>query len=275
MTLGRLGEAMAKLRAKGVKAFVPYLTSGDPTMARTRELWRALARAGADVIEAGVPFSDPLADGPTIQRASQRALASGTTLAGVIAAVEAERAGLDARLVVFTYYNPVLSMGLAEFAARADAAGVDGVLVPDLVPEEAGPLGEALTPRGIDLVMLVAPTTPDERLRYIGERSPALVYAVSLTGVTGAREALDADLDAFMRRCRVAIRSPLVVGFGIATPAQAARVAALADGVVVGSALVRVVEETLAATGDTPEIVTRIEEAARALAGVVKGARAG
>jgi tryptophan synthase alpha chain len=259
---------MTALRAEGNKAFVPYVTSGDPTLARTRELWHALDRAGADVIEIGIPFSDPLADGPTIQRASFRALRNGTTLGAVLDDLAEERSSLGARTVVFSYYNPILSMGLDEFARRAGEAGVDGVLVPDLVPEEAEPLKAALAPRGIDPVFLVAPTTPDERLALIGRASPALVYAVSLTGVTGARTELPAELSGFTARCRRHIASPLVVGFGIATPEQAARVAGLADGVVVGSALVKIVEEL----GDSDDLAAEVEAAARSLAEAVRGA---
>ena len=264
--MGRLGDFMSALRDEGRKAFVPYVTSGDPTLARTRELWQALDRAGADVIEIGIPFSDPLADGPTIQRASFRALGNGTTLAQVLGALGEERSSIRARTVVFSYYNPILSMGLDEFARRAGGAGVDGVLVPDLVPEEAQPLKEALAPHGIDPVFLVAPTTPDERLALIGRASPALVYAVSLTGVTGARTELPPELGSFAARCRKHISSPLVVGFGISTPEQASRVAALADGVVVGSALVKIVEDV----GDSPDLAGKVEAAARSLAEAVK-----
>jgi tryptophan synthase alpha chain len=266
--LGRLGDHMTALRAEGRKAFVPYVTSGDPTLERTRELWHALDRAGADTIEIGIPFSDPLADGPTIQRASFRALKTGTTLAQVLDALGKDRSSISARTVIFSYYNPILSMGLDEFSRRAGGAGVDGVLVPDLVPEEAEPLTTALALHDIDPVFLVAPTTPDERLALIGEASPALVYAVSLTGVTGARTELPAELSEFTDRCRKHIRSPLVVGFGIATPEQAARVAGFADGVVVGSALVKIVEEL----GDSDELAARIETAARALVEAVRGA---
>jgi len=266
--VGRLGDHMAALRERGEKAFVPYITSGDPSMARTRELWAALDRAGADVIEIGVPFSDPLADGPTIQRASQRALEAGTTLGGVLDALGEERDSIKARTVIFGYYNPVLAMGLAEFAARAGEAGVDGVLIPDLVPEEAGPLRDALDKQSIDIVSLVAPTTPDERLELIGKASPGLVYAVSVTGVTGARSDLPPELEAFVTRCREHIASPLIVGFGIATPEQAARVGGVADGVVVGSALVKIVEEL----GDSPDMVEKVESTARALAQAAKSA---
>ncbi len=266
MTVGRLGEAMAALRERGAKAFVPYVTSGDPTMARTREVWAALDRAGADVIEIGVPFSDPLADGPTIQRASFRSLQRGTTLADILDALAEERGSLKASVIIFGYYNPLLAMGLDEFARRAGEAGVDGVLVPDLVPEEAAPLRDVLAPRGIDVVSFVAPTTPDERLALIGRASPALVYAVSITGVTGARADLPPEFGEFIARCREHIASPLIVGFGISTPEQAARVAGLADGVVVGSALVKIVEEC----GDSDELAPKVEAAATALARAVK-----
>jgi len=269
--VGRLGDAMQALRSRGEKAFVPYLTSGDPSMARTRELWRALDRAGADVIEVGVPFSDPLADGPTIQRASARALAAGASLPAALDALGEERAGLRARAVIFTYLNPILAMGVGPFALRAAAVGADGVLVPDLIPEEGAVLRGELASRGLDLVALVAPTTPESRMELIGLSSPALVYAVSVAGVTGARGELAPDLEEFISRCRRRIDSPLVIGFGISTPAQAARAALLADGVVVGSALVELVEKH----GDSPELATRIEEAAREFARAVKSARAG
>jgi len=266
--VGRLGDHMKTLRGRGEKAFVPYLPSGDPSLTKTRELWAALDRAGADVIEIGVPFSDPLADGPTIQRASQRALEAGTTLGGVLDALREDRSDIKASTVIFGYYNPVLAMGLDEFATRAGEAGVDGVLIPDLVPEEAGPLRETLDKQSIDIVSLVAPTTPDERLELIGKASPGLVYAVSVTGVTGARNDLPPELERFVTRCREHIESPLIVGFGIASPEQAARVAGVADGVVVGSALVKIVEKL----GDSPDMVEKVESAARALAQATKGA---
>jgi tryptophan synthase alpha chain len=260
---------MADLVSRRRKAFVPYITSGDPTLERTRELWRALDRAGADIIEIGIPFSDPLADGPTIQRASTRALATGTTLERVLAAAGAERSGISARLVIFTYYNPVLALGIERFASLAAEAGIDGVLVPDLIPEEAGRLREAIEPRSIDPIFLVAPTTGLDRLAYVGANSPALVYAVSLTGVTGARGAVASDLGAFAARCRSRITAPIVIGFGISTPEQAAGVAGYADGVVVGSALVKIVEEL----GDSPKTVGAVEAAATALAKAIHGAR--
>ena len=265
--MGKLGDFMTALRAERKKAFVPYVTSGDPNMTRTRELWHALDRAGADIIEIGIPFSDPLADGPTIQRASFRALEAGTTLDQVLDELGKDRSSISARTVIFSYYNPILSMRLDEFARRAGDAGVDGVLVPDLVPEEAEPLKTALAQHDIDPVFLVAPTTPDERLALIGRASPALVYAVSITGVTGARTELPAELSEFTARCRKHIPSPLVVGFGIATPEQASRVAGLADGVVVGSALVKIIEET----GDSDDLAPRVEAAARSLAEAARG----
>jgi tryptophan synthase alpha chain len=265
--VGRLGLAMEELRARGEKAFIPFITTGDPTLQRTREFWRALDRAGSHVIEIGIPFSDPLADGPTIQRASQRALAGGTTMTKALAALAQERPALKAKAVVFTYCNPVMALGMDRFADAADEAGVDAALVPDLIPDEADELREALAAKSIDLVSLVAPTTSDERLAYIGGLSPALVYAVSLTGVTGARGALSVDLDAFIGRCRPHITSPLVIGFGISTPEQAARAAALADGVVVGSALVKLIETY----GDSDDTVKRLEDAAKELAEAVRG----
>lgn len=270
--MGRLGDAMAAMVREGRKAFVPFIESGDPSLDATRLLWRALDRAGADVIEIGVPFSDPLADGPTIQRASERALRSGTTLAGVLDAVAAERAALKARLVIFTYLNPVMAMGLERFADRAADSGADAVLVPDLIAEEAAPLRDELDRRGLDLVLLVAPTTPDDRLDLIGRGSPAMVYAVSLTGVTGARDGVPEGVADFVARCRRRVRSPLVVGFGISTPAAAREVAALADGAVVGSALVALVEKLAGEGADEGSLVAGVYAQARELAEAVHGA---
>jgi tryptophan synthase alpha chain len=235
----RLERFFAEWRRTGRKALVVYVCAGDPDLATTERLVPLLAEAGADVIELGVPFSDPLADGPTIQAASQRALASGTTLGGVLDMVQRLRSGgCDVPLVLFGYLNPILRMGVAPFVARAKDAGADGVLVADLPLEESIELSQAATGKGLSLVLLAAPTTPPARLKAIGQATRGFLYFVSVTGVTGARTALPEDLPAKLAEVRAASEAPVAVGFGVSTPEQARTLAAHADAVVVGSALV-------------------------------------
>ncbi|MBI4240920.1 MAG: tryptophan synthase subunit alpha [Candidatus Rokubacteria bacterium] len=240
--MSRISQAFTALRKRGERALVPYFTAGDPSLRVTRQLLSEAARQGADLIELGMPFSDPLADGPVIQRASQRALASGVTLARLLELVREARGELSIPLVLLTYYNPVLAFGLKAFAQAAIEAGVDGVIVADLPPEEAGPLSVEARAAGLDLIHLVAPTSPPERMRMIARRSRGFVYAVSLTGVTGARAELPPDLAQYLRDLRAVTTKPICVGFGLSTPEQAAAVARYADGVIVGSAIVRLVE---------------------------------
>ncbi len=239
----RLDATFARLRDRGERALVPYFTAGDPSLADMRRLVVEAARRGADVIELGVPFSDPLADGPVIQRAAMRALAAGTTLPRLLETVAALRAEVSVPLVLLTYYNPVLAFGLAAFARAAVRAGVDGVIVADLPPEEADPLAREAEAAGLDLIHLVAPTSTPERVRLIARRSHGFIYVVALTGVTGERQELPPDLAAQIRTLRRVTTKPVCVGFGISTPAQVAAVGGLADGAVVGSAIVRLVEE--------------------------------
>ena len=240
----RLGRAFERARASGRAALVVFVEAGDPDLATTRRLLPALAEAGADVLELGIPFSDPLADGPTIQRASERALASGTTLGQALDLLAAARAeGFETPVVVFSYANPVLAMGEAEFAHRAREAGADGVLITDLPPEEGRGFASILKSARLDPVYLLAPTSPPERLRRAASLSRGFVYLVSRSGVTGARTALPEDLEALVARVRRAVpRLPVAVGFGISTPEQVRGVARLADGVVVGSAVVAATE---------------------------------
>lgn len=239
----RLSTTFARLRAADERALVAYLTAGDPSFDLTVRLVAEAERRGADVIELGVPFSDPLADGPVIQRAAQRALAAGASLGRVLEAVEAARAEVRLPLVLLTYYNPLLAFGLRPFAERAAKAGVDGVIVADLPPEEAGPLGVEAEAVGLDLIHLVAPTSTPDRMRLIARRSRGFIYLVSLTGVTGERAALPAELEAQIRALRLVTTKPVCVGFGIGRPDQVAAVGRVADGVIVGSAIVRLVEE--------------------------------
>ena len=240
--MSRLEGTFARLRARGERALLPYFTAGDPSLADTRRLVIEAARRGADVIELGVPFSDPLADGPVIQRAGARALAAGATVARVLATVSALRAEIDVPLVLLTYYNPVLAFGLKAFARTAVDAGVDGAIVADMPPEESGPLATEADAVGLDLVYMLAPTSTPPRVRLIAKRSRGFVYVVSLTGVTGERPELPADLATQIGVLRRATTMPVCVGFGISTPAQVAAVGRIADGAAVGSAIVRLVE---------------------------------
>ena len=239
-----MGEAFARAAAEGRIARIPYLTAGDPSAASTVELAAALARAGADILELGVPFSDPLADGVINQRSAGRALRAGMNLAGVLQVATSIRGAGELPLMLFTYFNPILRMGVHEFAARAQDAGVDGVLVTDLPVEESGAYREALTPRGIEPVFLVAPTTRDERMRAIGEASGSFIYYVLRRGVTGERESLPEGTAQKVRGIRQLTGKRVAVGFGVSRREQVREIEAFADGVVTGSALMRVVEET-------------------------------
>jgi tryptophan synthase alpha chain len=240
--MSRLDETFARLRARGERALLPYFTAGDPSLADTRRLVIEAARRGADVVELGVPFSDPLADGPVIQRAGTRALAGGTTVARVLETVAGLRAEIDVPIVLLTYYNPVLAFGLKAFARTAVDAGVDGAIVADLPPEESDPLATEATAAGLDLVYMVAPTSTLARVRLIARKSRGFIYVVSLTGVTGERQQLPADMATQIAAIRRETAMPVCVGFGISTPAQVATVGRVADGAAVGSAIVRLVE---------------------------------
>jgi tryptophan synthase alpha chain len=250
----RLGETFDRLRARRERALIPYFTAGDPSLGETRRLVREAWRQGADLVELGVPFSDPLADGPVIQRASQRALAAGVTLSRVLELCRDLRGEVPIPLVLLTYYNPVLAFGLKAFARSAVDAGADGVIVADLPPEEAGPLAAEAGAAGLDLVHLVAPTSTPARMRLIARRSQGFVYVVSLTGVTGMRDELAPDLLRQLRALRRLTPRPICVGFGISTPEHVRRVAPDADGVIVGSAVVRLVEQHRGQAGLVDEV---------------------
>jgi tryptophan synthase alpha chain len=225
--------------------FVAYLTAGDPDLATTREIALAAIDAGADVIELGVPFSDPLADGPVIQRASERAVANGTRLVDVLnLAADLRAARPHVGLIIFTYYNPVLRFGLEKFCEAAANAGVDGVLITDMIVEEAAEYLVHLRKHHLAPIFLVAPTSPDERLRKIAEVSQGFVYAISRTGITGAQKAMTNDAEQLVRRLRGYTELPIAVGFGISTPEHVAALAEFADAAVVGSALVAIIENS-------------------------------
>ncbi len=240
----RIDEAFRKAAAEKRAAFIAYLTAGDPTPAATVAMALALDRAGADVLELGVPFSDPIADGPVLQRASERALSAGTDLDTVFEIAREIRSATPLALVLFSYLNPLLRPGVTRSAGEARAAGFDGVLVTDLPPEEAGAIRPAFRQAGLDTVFLVSPTSGAERMARAARLSSGFLYVVSRPGTTGVRQHLPAGLAGTVRRARKAAgRLPVAVGFGIATPEAASQAAALADGVVVGSALVRAAEE--------------------------------
>jgi len=251
----RIAEAFARMRAEHRTGLVTYTTAGDPDLPRSAEILKALDRAGADVLEVGVPFSDPLADGPVIQRATQRALqAGGVTLPRVLELARELRGETSVPLVFLTYYNPILAFGLKAFCGTAVEGGVDGVIVADLPPEESGLLRAEAHAAGLDLIHLVAPTSTPERMRKIAQASSGFLYMVSLTGVTGTRAQLPAELQQHLRTLRGITTKPICVGFGIGTPEQAAAVGQVADGVIVGSAIVQLVEKH---TGQA-DLVTRV-----------------
>ena len=250
----RIHERFRALREAGELGIVAYITAGDPSLDATLKFVLALADAGADVIELGVPFSDPLADGPTIQRASERALRAGTTLAGVLDLVRRIRQSSQVPLVLFSYYNPILQMGLEKFAAAAEAAGADGVLATDLTAEESEEYRRILGAHHLDTIFLGAPTSTDERLAKIAACSSGFLYLISRTGVTGAKDALPDDLPALLRRARAATQLPLAVGFGISLPVHVSVLGGLADAAVVGSALVSEIEKATKAGASTNAI---------------------
>jgi len=261
------------LREAGELGLVAYLTAGDPSLDATLRFVLALGEAGADVIELGVPFSDPLADGPTIQRASERALKSGTTLAGVLELVGRIRHRSQVPLVLFSYYNPILQMGLEKFAAAAETAGADGVLATDLTPEESDDYRRILAAHHLDRIFLGAPTSTDERLAKIAGCSSGFLYLISRTGVTGEKDALPDNLPALLRRARAVTELPIAVGFGISLPGHVSVLGGLADAAVAGSALVSEIEKATkngsseraidAATLALSEKVRSLKEAAR------------
>ena len=243
MDANRISATFHRLRQRDEKALIPYIMGGDPSLDDTETLILALERAGADLIEVGVPFSDPIADGPIIQRAAERALRAGASLQKILRMVKSLRATTQVPLILMTYYNTVMAMGEREFCREASAVGVDGVIVPDMPPEEADVLQKASAASGPCLIFLLAPTSTPARITDVITRTHGFIYYVSMTGITGATLR---NVDAIQRRVRVLqrkTRKPVAVGFGIATPDEARDIAAFADGVIVGSALVRIIEE--------------------------------
>jgi len=263
-----ISRAFASARVARRAAFVPFLMAGDPDLATTERIVVALAEAGADVVELGVPFSDPIADGPVNQAAAARALGAGTTLPAILASAARLQASTAVPIVLFSYCNPIVRYGAARFAEHAATSGVDGLLLVDLPPEEAEREGlGVIAAAGIDPIHLLAPTSTRERRRAVRRAGSGFVYYVSRLGVTGERATLPAELAREVRAVRGAAKLPVAVGFGIATPSQAAAVARVADGVVVGSALVRRIGEG----GSTAAIVARVRQAAAELAAAMDG----
>jgi tryptophan synthase alpha chain len=262
----RIAGLFANLKARNQAGLVIYLTAGDPDPSRTASLVAALERGGADLIELGVPFSDPVADGPVIQRATERALAKGTTLRSVLSIARQIRETSQIPLLLFSYLNPLLRYGFDALARDAAAAGIDGCLITDLSVEEADDYVARMRQQGLDTVFLAAPTSTARRLDLVARYSSGFVYLVSRTGVTGVRDSLSDQLAPLVSNMRKATSLPLAVGFGISTPEQAARTAGLADAVVVGSAVVRLMEEY----GSSPDLENQLESFARRLKGAVR-----
>lgn len=264
--MNRIEQRFQELYAKGETAFIPYITAGDPSLAQTERIVYAIEAAGADIIEFGVPFSDPVGDGVVIQEAAQRAIMKGATLRKILALIKQLRVKTQIPILLFTYFNPVLKYGIPAFAEDAGASGVDGVLCVDLPPEEADEYKTALEANGVCTVFLIAPTTTDARLELVARQCTGFVYYVSRLGVTGEQAALANDLQDALARIHRHTDKPVAVGFGISTPEQARQVAGMAEGVVVGSAIVRRIAEL----GDTPETADKVGEFVAALAQATK-----
>ncbi len=247
--MSRITQRFLALRSSGERALIPFVTAGDPSLGHTRKLVLSLQAMGADLIELGVPFSDPLADGPTIQRASARSLEAGTTLRAVLEMVEALRGQVKIPLVLMTYFNPIFAFGERKFVEEALGVGVDGVIVPDLPAEEAGELLDLTRDTNLDLVWMLAPTSTDHRRDLICQKAKGFIYYVAHLGVTGARDRVDEDLQAGLAAIRARTSVPVAAGFGIKTPEQARNVSRHADGVIVGSALIDIMDAAKGAEG--------------------------
>jgi tryptophan synthase alpha chain len=259
--MSRIRRTFAELKRSGRGGFIPFITAGDPDLATSELLLIELATAGADIIELGVPFSDPVADGEVIQRASERALRNGVTLRDALTCVAHAKQHIEVPVVLFSYFNPLLQFGEERLASEAKNAGIDAVLVTDLIPEEAQSWTEALYQHELDPIFLVAPTTSDERLARIAQQARGFIYAVSRAGVTGARDEMTRDAETLVRRVRAVSDLPVAVGFGVSTPEQVREIWRFADAAVVGSAIVREIEKL----AESPNLVNRIGEFTRSL----------
>jgi tryptophan synthase alpha chain len=257
--MSRIRDTFVRLKETGRGGFIPFITAGDPDLVTTELLLVELAAAGANIIELGIPFSDPVADGKVIQRASERAVRRGVTLSNALTCVSNVKKHIDVPIVLFSYLNPLLKFGRDRLADEANRAGIDAVLITDLIPEEARPWIAAFRNHGMDLIFLVAPTTSDDRLTRIAEQASGFIYAVSRAGVTGERNEMPRDAESLVKRVRGASDLPIAVGFGISTAEQVRQVWHFADAAVIGSAIVRKIEEL---TG-SPDLVVRVGEFAR------------
>jgi tryptophan synthase alpha chain len=246
--LGRIEDAFSELQRRGAKGFIPYVTAGHPDLETTREILIELAGLGATVIELGVPFSDPMADGPVIQRASERALKHGFGMGDILGVVASVRRTIDTPIILFSYFNPLLQFGVKRLAQEAKAAGVDGVLVTDLTPEEAGEFESELRAHDLDMIFLIAPTSTDERLKLVAQHARGFIYAVSRAGVTGVQTNVSAEAEKLVNRMRRFSALPIAVGFGISNAEQVKDVQRYADAVVIGSAIVSEIERLQGAT---------------------------
>ncbi|MFH1790451.1 MAG: tryptophan synthase subunit alpha [Candidatus Omnitrophota bacterium] len=264
--MNRIEKKFRDLKRNRQKALIVYITAGDPDMATTRRLIKALGKSGADIIELGIPFSDPLADGPTIQAASQRALKKGASMRDIMRMVKLVRRESDIPIVFMSYFNPVLQYGLQAFINDAQEAGVDGLIIPDLPQEESGAIIGLSSGHGFSVILLAAPTSTDKRLKAIGAKSKGFIYYVSLTGVTGARARLPKNIIANVRKLKKMTRRPVCVGFGVSTRRQAKMIASIADGVIIGSAVIKVIE----ANAGKKDMV---EKAAKFVADIAKGVK--
>ena len=243
--MNRIEKVFKKLKAQNKKAFIPYIMAGDPSIEKTKEIVIMFEECGADIAELGVPFTDPLADGPTIQRAAERALKNGVTLKKVIAIVKDLRQKTKIPLVLMTYYNPVFKYGEERFIADAKDAGVDGVIIPDLPPDEAGEVTRLAKNAAVASIFLLAPTSTDERIKKVARASTGFIYYVSITGITGAQLLLDGSIEKSINGIRKISDKPVAVGFGISMPDEAEAVAGISDGVVIGSAIVKKAQASL------------------------------
>ena len=264
--MNRLDQRFAELRAANQRAFVAYICAGDPTLEKTRDVVLALEKSGVDIVELGLPFSDPLADGIVNQMAADRALRAGTTMAKVIAFIKELRRDTQIPIVLFTYLNPVYTYGFEAFHKDAAAAGADGVLILDLPPDEAAQNKELIESSGLKHIRLIAPTTPEERIKLIAAQSEGFVYYVSREGVTGAQATLSASIGSMVAEIKAATQTPVCVGFGISNPEQAKTVATMADGVVVGSAIVKLIEQH----GTGAELAEKVSAFVKPLVDAVK-----
>ena len=256
-----IAETFARLKREGRPGLVTYVTAGDPDLARSAEILKALDRSGADVLEVGVPFSDPLADGPVIQRATERALAAGSSLRASLSLIRTVRRDIAAPIVIFSYANPLMRMGVERFASEAASAGVQGVLALDLPIEEAEDFHRVLAAAGLDTIFLLSPTTTEERIRKAARLGRGFLYGISRLGVTGARDRVADGAEALVRRIRSQTSLPIALGFGISRPEHVAEVGTYADAAVVGSALVSLIADA----ASSPDLVRRVEEYIRSL----------